>query len=47
MNQIKVNPIAISLGAEIEGVDLTKPVSPEIFSQIEQALVDHQVGLVI
>jgi hypothetical protein len=42
-SQIKIEPVALSLGAEISGVDLTRPLSPEVFDVVEKALVAHQV----
>jgi taurine dioxygenase len=40
---IDVEPIAGAVGAEISGVDLTKPVGQERFGEIRQALLDHGV----
>ena len=40
---IEVQPIAGALGAEISGVDLSKPLSDEVFQDIHQALMDHLV----
>jgi taurine dioxygenase len=40
---ITVTPITSAIGAEIGGVDLSKEISPELFAEIEAALVDHQV----
>ncbi len=42
-NRIAVKPISGALGAEIEGVDLSKPLDNEVFSEIHQALLDHLV----
>ena len=36
-------PFGGALGAEIRGVDLTKPITKEIFADIHQAWLDHQV----
>lgn len=40
---IDVTRIAGALGAEVTGVDLSKPLSDEVFGEIYQAFVDHQV----
>ena len=32
-----------TIGAEIEGVDLTRPIGPALFAEIRQALADHLV----
>lgn len=40
---IGVQPIAGALGAEISGVDLSKPLSDETIGEIRQALLDHLV----
>ncbi|MEP2827918.1 TauD/TfdA family dioxygenase [Parvibaculum sp.] len=40
---IDVKPISGALGAEIEGVDLSKELSNEIFDDIHQAFLDHVV----
>lgn len=41
--RIDVRPIAGALGAEIHGVDLSKPLNNETFSEIHQALLDYLV----
>ena len=40
---ITVKPISGALGAEIEGVDLSKELSNETFDDIHQAFLDHVV----
>lgn len=40
---IEVRPIAGALGAEIGNVDLSKPLSDEVFKEIHQALMEHLV----
>ncbi|MFO0997324.1 MAG: TauD/TfdA family dioxygenase [Alphaproteobacteria bacterium] len=40
---IEVKPIAGALGAEIFGVDLSKPLDNSTFARVHQALLDHQV----
>ena len=42
-SRIGVKPISGALGAEIEGVDLAKPLDNQIFSEVHQAFLDHQV----
>jgi taurine dioxygenase len=38
-----VHPVAGSLGAEIEGIDLSQPLSETLFQQIETTLAEHLV----
>ena len=40
---ITAKPFAPNLGAEIYGVDLSKPISEAQFADIFQAFLDHQV----
>ena len=40
---LSLTPISFALGAQIEGVDLTQPLSLEQRDAIEQALLKHQV----
>lgn len=40
---LSVTPLSKALGAEITGVDLSKPVEPADVSALEQALTDHLV----
>ncbi|KAJ9659629.1 hypothetical protein H2198_003043 [Neophaeococcomyces mojaviensis] len=40
---LTINPISGALGAEIHGVDLSNPLSPDIKTTIRRALLDHQV----
>lgn len=40
---IDVKPVSSALGAEIEGVDLSKELSNETFDDIHQAFLDHVV----
>ncbi len=42
-NRLSVKPIAASLGAEIEGVDLSQDLDDEVIADIRQALLDHLV----
>jgi taurine dioxygenase len=38
-----VSPVAAALGAEVTGIDLREPLSDETFSELREALVEHQV----
>lgn len=40
---VSVEPSTRNIGAEIAGVDLSQPLSDEIFKEIERALLDHLV----
>ena len=40
---IDVVPIAGSLGAEVRGVDLSQPISAELFDLIRQAFIDQTI----
>lgn len=40
---LTITPISSALGAHIDGVDLTRPLSPQQRDAIEQALLEHQV----
>jgi taurine dioxygenase len=40
---IKVKPVTARIGAEIEGVDLTKPLNQQTYSEVHQALMEHCV----
>ena len=40
---IEIKPLAGSLGAEIHGVDLSKPLDDQTFDKIHQAWLDHIV----
>lgn len=42
-NKVNVKPVSGALGAEIEGVDLSKDLDNETFNTIHQAFLDHQV----
>ena len=43
MDSMGIEPLTPTIGAEITGVDLRKPLSDEAVAQIEQALLDHLV----
>lgn len=40
---IRVSPIAGAIGAEISGVDLSRPLDDETFAAVRQAFLDHLV----
>ena len=40
---LQVSPIAGALGAEVQGVDLARPLAPEVVGEIRQALLAHLV----
>ncbi len=40
---LQVSPIAGALGAEVKGVDLARPLVPEVIGEIRQALLAHLV----
>lgn len=43
MSQLKIRRIGGNIGAEISGVDLREPVSPELYRELRSALVRHEV----
>jgi taurine dioxygenase len=40
---LQVSPVAGALGAEVQGVDLARPLAPEVVGEIRQALLAHLV----
>ncbi len=42
-DQFKATLLSPCLGAEIEGVDLSKPLSPTLFDELRRALVEYKV----
>jgi len=40
---IRVAPIAGAIGAEVHGVELTKPMDDSTFEQVHQAFLEHCV----
>src|SRR5690349_13441219 len=43
MSAIQVRRIGEALGAEISGVDLARPIAPEVFGEIRAAWLEHLV----
>jgi taurine dioxygenase len=41
--RIAVHPVSPRIGAEISGVDLTQPLGEDVFSEIHDAFLEHQV----
>jgi taurine dioxygenase len=41
--KIKVKPVTARVGAEIEGVDISKPLDEQTFKEVHQALKEHCV----
>lgn len=42
-HDIRVEPLAPTIGAEIHGIDLSRPVDDAVFARIHDALMAHQV----
>ena len=42
-SHIEVRPISGALGAEIEGLDISRPLEDQVVSEIRQAFLDHLV----
>ena len=40
---MKIQKVAGALGAQVNGVDLRQPISPDLAASIRQALLDHLV----
>lgn len=40
---LDVTPASPIIGAEVRGIDLSEPLTPERFAEVEQALLRHQV----
>jgi len=43
MNRPIITPLSSALGAQIDGIDISQPLSPQDRDTIEQALLEHQV----
>ena len=46
MTDVAIKPLSNACGAEIIGVDLAKPISPEVAAEINRAWLDHCVVVV-
>ena len=42
-NIIKIKPISGALGAEVSGVDLSKPLAKKALEEVKSAWLEHQV----
>ena len=40
-DNFKVAPVSGALGAEVEGIDISSPLSDAVIADIRQALLDH------
>jgi taurine dioxygenase len=40
---IRVSPLTVNIGAEIDGIDLARPLAPEAAAEIRQAWLQHKV----
>ncbi len=40
---IHVSPLTVNIGAEIDGIDLARPIAPEVAAEIRQAWLQHKV----
>lgn len=43
LSNIRVKPLTAAIGAEIEGVDLSQPLSEDTFNAVHNALMSHNV----
>ena len=41
LTTIDIRPLSASLGAEIHGIDLARPLDAEAFARVERAFLDH------
>ena len=41
--QIEVTPVAGALGAEVRGIDLSRPLGNRLYHEVHEALIAHQV----
>ncbi len=41
--RLQIKPISGAIGAEVAGIDITRPLSNEAFSALNQALLDHLI----
>ena len=43
MSRLNIKPLSGCIGAEIHGIDLTKPITHELYLQLRGCLVEHEV----
>ena len=43
MSRLNIKPLSGCIGAEIHGIDLTKPITHELYIQLRQCLVEYEV----
>lgn len=43
MSRLNIKPISGCIGAEIHGIDLTKPITHELYIQLRECLVEYEV----
>ena len=43
MSRLNIKPLSGCIGAEIHGIDLTKPITHELYIQLRECLVEYEV----
>ena len=43
LRNVEIIPRGTTFGAEVRGIDLSTPVSPDVFQALHGALMDHKV----
>ena len=43
MSRLNIKPLSGCIGAEIHGIDLTKPITHELYMQLRECLVEYEV----
>ena len=41
--KIRTDPLSPIIGAEVSGVDISKPLDKDVLEEVNRALLDHQV----
>ena len=41
--KIRIDPLSPIIGAEVSGVDISKPLDKDVLEEVNRALLDHQV----